>query len=103
MYSLYGVVIHGGSMRGGHYTAYVRVRTEIQLDRIRTSNSETETTDNDVIHHEQQQHLFDYSSTENSQWYYISDSHVSKASGDDVLQSQAYLLFYEKLPFLLPE
>ena len=42
---------------------------------------------------------FDLSSTENSQWYYISDTHVSKASQDDVLQCQAYLLFYERLPF----
>ena len=25
-YSLYGIVEHSGSMRGGHYTAYVRVR-----------------------------------------------------------------------------
>ena len=42
---------------------------------------------------------FDLSSTENSQWYYISDTHVMKASQDDVLQCQAYLLFYERLPF----
>lgn len=27
LYSLYGIVEHSGSMRGGHYTAYVKVRT----------------------------------------------------------------------------
>lgn len=27
LYGLYGVVEHSGSMRGGHYTAYVKVRT----------------------------------------------------------------------------
>ncbi|XP_064216888.1 ubiquitin carboxyl-terminal hydrolase 45 isoform X2 [Aotus nancymaae] len=27
LYGLYGIVEHSGSMRGGHYTAYVRVRT----------------------------------------------------------------------------
>ena len=26
LYSLYGIVEHSGSMRGGHYTAYVKVR-----------------------------------------------------------------------------
>ena len=26
-YGLYGVVEHSGTMRGGHYTAYVKVRT----------------------------------------------------------------------------
>jgi len=27
LYSLYGIVEHSGSMRGGHYAAYVKVRT----------------------------------------------------------------------------
>lgn len=26
LYGLYGIVEHSGSMRGGHYTAYVKVR-----------------------------------------------------------------------------
>lgn len=26
LYDLYGIVEHSGSMRGGHYTAYVKVR-----------------------------------------------------------------------------
>ncbi|XP_024360208.1 ubiquitin carboxyl-terminal hydrolase 2 [Physcomitrium patens] len=34
-----------------------------------------------------------------STWYYISDSHVRKTSLEDVLQSEAYLLFYERLSF----
>ncbi|XP_003384106.2 PREDICTED: ubiquitin carboxyl-terminal hydrolase 16-like [Amphimedon queenslandica] len=98
MYSLYGVVIHGGSMRGGHYTAYVRVRSEIQLERLtvnKVTESETINSDNEHI----ETRSFDYTSMENSQWYYISDTQVSKASADDVSQSQAYLLFYERLPF----
>ena len=28
MYSLYGIVEHSGTMRSGHYTAYVKVRPE---------------------------------------------------------------------------
>lgn len=98
MYSLYGVVIHGGSMRGGHYTAYVRVRSEVQLERLTCNKvTESETIDSDAEHIKTRS--FDYTSMENSQWYYISDTLVNKASADDVSQSQAYLLFYERLPF----
>lgn len=28
LYSLYGIVEHSGTMRSGHYTAYVKVRAE---------------------------------------------------------------------------
>lgn len=27
LYSLYGIVEHSGSMRGGHYAAYVKIRS----------------------------------------------------------------------------
>lgn len=30
-------------------------------------------------------------------WYYVSDSHVREASENDVLNAQAYLLFYERI------
>jgi ubiquitin carboxyl-terminal hydrolase 16/45 len=30
-------------------------------------------------------------------WYYVSDSHVREASETDVLNAQAYLLFYERI------
>ena len=42
---------------------------------------------------------FDTSST-SGQWYYISDTHVRTAMESEVLRSQAYLLFYERLPFV---
>ena len=41
---------------------------------------------------------FDLSST-TGHWYYVSDSHVRTAAESEVLKSQAYLLFYERLPF----
>ena len=34
------------------------------------------------------------------QWYYISDSSVKKSTKADVLKSQAYILLYERVPFL---
>jgi hypothetical protein len=40
---------------------------------------------------------FDLSSVE-GQWVHVSDSHVSGTTEDKVLNSQAFLLFYEKLP-----
>lgn len=68
VYQLIGTVEHSGTMRGGHYVAYVKGESE--------------------------------DSTEGkSTWYYISDSHVRKTSLDDVLQSEAYLLFYERRAF----
>lgn len=30
-------------------------------------------------------------------WYYVSDSHVREVNEDQVLQSQAYVLFYERI------
>ena len=41
---------------------------------------------------------FDLSSI-TGHWYYVSDSHVRTAAESEVLKSQAYLLFYERLPF----
>lgn len=41
---------------------------------------------------------FDMSGAD-GQWFYVSDSHVTRTSPDEVMRSQAYLLFYELLPF----
>lgn len=70
VYQLIGTVEHSGTMRGGHYVAYVK-----------GSKNETE----------------DGTEDGTSTWYYISDSHVRKTCLESVLQSEAYLLFYERL------
>mmetsp|Transcript_18020 Transcript_18020/g.29596 ORF Transcript_18020/g.29596 Transcript_18020/m.29596 type:complete len:897 (-) Transcript_18020:327-3017(-) len=57
-YRLYGVVVHGGGLGGGHYTAY-------------------------VLHKEQ--------------WYYFSDTHLSRRSEAEVLAAEAYILFYQRI------
>lgn len=41
LYSLYGIVEHSGSMRGGHYTAYVKVRTPPRRTEQRRNQSGT--------------------------------------------------------------
>uniref|UniRef100_A0A8C6MII1 Ubiquitin carboxyl-terminal hydrolase n=1 Tax=Nothobranchius furzeri TaxID=105023 RepID=A0A8C6MII1_NOTFU len=84
LYSLYGIVEHSGSMRGGHYTAYVKVRapqrkTEPHIGRIAVSSLHS-------------------LSISQGQWVYVSDTTVQTVPESRVLNSQAYLLFYEEMP-----
>ncbi|KAL6291940.1 hypothetical protein ACE6H2_000082 [Prunus campanulata] len=69
-YRLIGVVEHSGTMRGGHYVAYVRGGER--------SRGKAEKENNGHV------------------WYYASDAHVRQVSLDEVLHCEAYLLFYEK-------
>lgn len=69
-YHLVGVVEHSGTMRGGHYVAYVKG----QRSRGKAEKEEG-----------------------NSMWFYTSDAYVREVSLTDVLQSEAYILFYEKV------
>uniref|UniRef100_A0A8D1GBQ8 Ubiquitin carboxyl-terminal hydrolase 16 n=1 Tax=Sus scrofa TaxID=9823 RepID=A0A8D1GBQ8_PIG len=83
LYSLYGVVEHSGTMRSGHYTAYAKART---------ANSHLS---NLVLHGDIPQD-FEMESTK-GQWFHISDTHVQAVPTTKVLNSQAYLLFYERI------
>uniref|UniRef100_A0A4W6E3T5 Ubiquitin carboxyl-terminal hydrolase n=1 Tax=Lates calcarifer TaxID=8187 RepID=A0A4W6E3T5_LATCA len=78
LYSLYGIVEHSGSMRGGHYTAYVKVRTPQRKTDQHHRNLEA-------------------SSSSQGQWVYVSDTTVQSVPESRVLNSQAYLLFYEEM------
>ncbi|XP_021533710.1 ubiquitin carboxyl-terminal hydrolase 16 isoform X5 [Neomonachus schauinslandi] len=83
LYSLYGVVEHSGTMRSGHYTAYAKTRA---------ANSHLS---NLVLHGDIPQD-FEMQSTK-GQWFHISDTHVQAVPTAKVLNSQAYLLFYERV------
>ncbi|KNA06097.1 hypothetical protein SOVF_184260 [Spinacia oleracea] len=72
IYHLIGVVEHSGSMRGGHYVAYVRGG-----DR-RKGRSEEETIRGRSV------------------WYHTSDAYVRETTLEEVLGCEAYILFYEK-------
>ncbi|XP_059651586.1 ubiquitin carboxyl-terminal hydrolase 2-like [Cornus florida] len=70
-YRLVGVVEHLGTMRGGHYVAYVRGGTK--------GIGKAEKENGDFV------------------WYYASDAYVRVASLEEVLRCEAYILFYEKI------
>ncbi|KAM8869281.1 ubiquitin carboxyl-terminal hydrolase 45 isoform 2-T2 [Spinachia spinachia] len=82
LYSLYGIVEHSGSMRGGHYTAYVKVRApQRKMEQLQRNLSGAR----------------EAGSSFQGQWVYISDTTVQTVPESRVLNSQAYLLFYEEL------
>ncbi|KAL3679028.1 hypothetical protein R1sor_021984 [Riccia sorocarpa] len=70
-YRLTGTVEHSGTLKGGHYVAYVRGP-------------------------QAPMHEFNGNGAPESAWYHISDSYVRQTSLDAVLKSEAYLLFYER-------
>ncbi|XP_066512494.1 ubiquitin carboxyl-terminal hydrolase 45-like [Hoplias malabaricus] len=76
LYSLYGIVEHSGSMRGGHYTAYVKVRTPQRRNQSGSREAVCPLP---------------------GQWVYVSDTNVQTVPESRVLNSQAYLLFYEEI------
>ncbi|KAL4657453.1 ubiquitin carboxyl-terminal hydrolase 45 [Arapaima gigas] len=81
LYSLYGIVEHSGSMRGGHYAAYVKIRPPQCRPEQRRNMSA----------------LKEGSMASPGQWVYVSDTTVQVVPESRVLSSQAYLLFYEEL------
>uniref|UniRef100_A0A674E7E1 Ubiquitin carboxyl-terminal hydrolase n=1 Tax=Salmo trutta TaxID=8032 RepID=A0A674E7E1_SALTR len=83
LYSLYGIVEHSGSMRGGHYTACVKVR----WPQRRTEQP----------HRRNMAGPREASSATQGQWVYVSDTNVHAVPESRVLNSQAYLLFYEEM------
>ncbi|AAF40451.1 Ubiquitin carboxyl-terminal hydrolase 2 [Arabidopsis thaliana] len=68
VYRLAGLVEHSGTMRGGHYVAYVRGGQRVK----ETDSSSTA-------------------------WYNVSDAYVRQVSLEKVLHSEAYILFYERI------
>lgn len=125
-YSLFGIVEHSGTMHGGHYVAYVKVRPKISMDDPRWkflpqgSKAELDQLDEQKLRLEEaiaRAREFDESDESSSsedgavggedikpdpnplpgKWYYVSDSRVQSVSEKEVLNAQAYLLFYERI------
>ncbi|XP_038816926.1 ubiquitin carboxyl-terminal hydrolase 16 isoform X1 [Salvelinus namaycush] len=79
LYSLYGIVEHSGTMRSGHYTAYVKARPFCPS-----------TTHNGVGTQGEPEPV-------KGAWFHVSDSSVQPVTESKVQSSQAYLLFYERI------
>ncbi|XP_008285056.1 ubiquitin carboxyl-terminal hydrolase 16 [Stegastes partitus] len=79
LYSLYGIVEHSGTMRSGHYTAYVKVRPGCPK-----LSSNGVAADGDA-------------EPPRGSWFHISDTSVQPVSESKVQSCQAYLLFYERI------
>ncbi|TNN75107.1 Ubiquitin carboxyl-terminal hydrolase 16 [Liparis tanakae] len=79
LYSLYGIVEHSGTMRSGHYTAYVKARPECH-----NPSSNGFTAEGPV-------------EPPKGSWFHISDTCVQPVSQSKVQSCQAYLLFYERI------
>nr|XP_037857010.1 ubiquitin carboxyl-terminal hydrolase 45 isoform X8 [Chlorocebus sabaeus] len=85
LYGLYGIVEHSGSMREGHYTAYVKVRTPSR------KLSEHPTKKKSVPG------LKEADSESAGQWVHVSDTYIQVVPESRALSAQAYLLFYERV------
>jgi hypothetical protein len=73
-YELCSVVVHKGTARGGHYSVYVRVPTDMPSESAPASNME------------------------DGSWYYISDNKITKVQEEAVFKAQAYMLYYLAQP-----
>ncbi|XP_018403613.1 PREDICTED: ubiquitin carboxyl-terminal hydrolase 16 [Cyphomyrmex costatus] len=105
LYALYGVVEHSGTVHGGHYVAYVKTRLPLSpndprwkflpKDKDPKANNESSSSDSDE--EEPSAKAISIVEPPPGRWYYVSDSRVSEVDENTVLQSQAYLLFYERI------
>lgn len=115
MYELYAVIVHEGSIYGGHYYAYVnlaRNHNDKRWQRLvkRSTEEDDEHTlkckvDSFFESASQQVPTKEKGNSESnktvltkvdSNWFYVSDNIIKKVSEDEVLsQNDAYILFYE--------
>lgn len=103
LYSLYGIVEHSGTMRSGHYTAYVKVRPSSAyassngLDQGGKGAGSIQTVC--LFRKYLLTPMFPSGDAEapRGSWFHISDTGVQPVSENKVQSCQAYLLFYERL------
>jgi ubiquitin C-terminal hydrolase len=81
LYKLVSVIVHHGNHFGGHYTVYRKLIS----DSIHEESNYDSLVKNLV------------SNNKREQWVHISDEHTSPVSEEEVLRSQAYMLYYEKI------
>ncbi|XP_033740609.1 ubiquitin carboxyl-terminal hydrolase 36-like isoform X1 [Pecten maximus] len=107
-FRLYGVVSHGGSIHGGHYTAYVRATPQnasaLYSNFLQTKWMDPERVEEDIKKFWQNStHSHNMSPTKSPQdddretWYYVSDSMVQPSDEYTAANDgNAYILMYER-------
>jgi len=113
MYALYGVVEHSGTLRSGHYTAYVKLRSpetapsscldfvqSLSPSQMSVNQLVTKLRSMSLSSKQQQQQQSGAGESElavDGRWFYVSDTSVSQVKLANVLRCQAYILFYERI------
>lgn len=116
MYELCAVIVHKGSISGGHYSAYVNLTSnqnderwqrlvkiqastehehtlKLQVDSFFQSVCKQVPTNENYRHSGRIETVV---TKVDSKWFYVSDNIRREASEDEVLsQKDAYILFYE--------
>ncbi|KAK6902972.1 hypothetical protein I203_108233 [Kwoniella mangroviensis CBS 8507] len=101
MYRLYAVVVHLGTMIGGHYIAYCLIDPEQMFGNAAEGENKTPTIEpldqrsNSSIKSRQSGKE---QKTDRRVWCFCSDTSIRLASIEEVLSQKAYLCFYEKVP-----
>lgn len=107
LYELVAVVVHMGNKRSGHYVAYVsRSRRRDALPPSTPTAGESDAardalphlhidSDGDDFDPRAEIHTSEHPSRS---WFYISDTVVKPVALEQVLQCEAYMLFYRQLP-----
>lgn len=101
LYELVAVVVHMGNKRSGHYVAYVsrsRMRDAQPLDDASSSKGAEPTLHRDSDDDFDSRAEILTSENPSRSWYYISDTVIKRVAFEQVLQCEAYMLFYRQLP-----
>ena len=108
LYSLYGIVVHTGSLHTGHYTAFIKQRTPVDLSKF----LQAEFVDRQRLSDKRQFVEFvrrprpaavpesttrNYGNDRAGTWYRISDETVHECRDREEEKQRAYLLFYERI------
>ncbi|XP_069700013.1 ubiquitin carboxyl-terminal hydrolase 16/45 isoform X2 [Periplaneta americana] len=98
-YALYGVVEHSGTLHGGHYVAYVKVRSPLKNNDPRWLflPPDPQSPKRGMEKDEGGIAVGGSAEPPPGKWYFVSDSRVVEVGEERVLRSQAYLLFYERI------
>lgn len=86
LYRLASVVVHHGNHSGGHYTVFRKLLTKPFTNKQQYDEYVKKLSEDP-----------NFKEAEKREWVHISDENVQRVDVDDVMRSQAYMLYYEKV------